>query len=474
MNCKSLVLLAFLSFSGADAARGKTQVNPIEKVIEMVGDLQQKIIAEGQAAQKTYDEFAEWCEDEAKNLQFEIKTGKAEAEDLGAVIEKASSDIAVQEDEISKYSGQIASDTSDLKAATAIREKEHKIFSALEGELVDTVDTLDRAIAILEREMQSGASLVQLKSAANIGEALKMLLTASAISVEDASKLKALVQTQQGNDDDMAGAPDPAAYESKSGGIVDVLNDMLEKAEDELAEARKVEKKSQFAYDQMKLELEDAISFAQKEMAGAKKKKAAASETMATAQGELDVVNKGLAEDITQLNNIHHDCMTKAQDFEVSTKSRGEELAALAKAKKIIIEATGGATSQTYGFDQETPEFLQLTMTTRSDEVKFRAVKLIHSLARKLHSSVLAQLADRMAAASTFASSAGDDPFAKIKGLISEMIEKLMKEAEAEAAKKGYCDKEMSETEAKKADLEDEIEGLSTKIEEKTAEAQKL
>merc|ERR1719160_112199 len=84
------------------------------------------------------------------------------------------------------------------------------------------------------------------------------------------------------------------------------------------------------------------------------------------------------------------------------------------------------------------------------------------------------QLADRIAAASTFAASAGDDPFAKIKGLIGDMIEKLMKEAEAEAAKKGYCDKEMGETETKKTDLETEIEGLATKIEEGQAESKKL
>merc|ERR1719443_2331704 len=101
---QTLTLLA-LSLSTVHGSTMTSQTgNPIEKVIEMVGDLQQKIIAEGQAAQKTYDEFAEWCEDEAKNLQFEIKTGKAEAEDLGAVIEKASSDIAVQEDENSKFS----------------------------------------------------------------------------------------------------------------------------------------------------------------------------------------------------------------------------------------------------------------------------------------------------------------------------------------------------------------------------------
>merc|ERR1719174_3351652 len=44
------------------------------------------------------------------------------------------------------------------------------------------------------------------------------------------------------------------------------------------------------------------------------------------------------------------------------------------------------------------------------------------------------------------------------------MIERLLKEAEADAAHKGYCDKEMSETKAKKEELTTEIEELTTKI----------
>merc|ERR1719379_1422661 len=129
------------------------QTNPIEKVIEMISDLQQKIIKEGEAAQKVYDEFAEWCEEESKNMQFEIKTAKAEAEDLSSTIDKAVSDIKALDEKIEELSATISTAEADLKAATAIREKENADFLAEEAELVDTVDTLERAIGIIEREM---------------------------------------------------------------------------------------------------------------------------------------------------------------------------------------------------------------------------------------------------------------------------------------------------------------------------------
>merc|ERR1719446_1330742 len=66
------------------------------------------------------------------------------------------------------------------------------------------------------------------------------------------------------------------------------------------------------------------------------------------------------------------------------------------------------------------------------------------------------------------------DIFAKVKGLISDMIEKLLSEAQADATEKAYCDKEMSETETKKADKEAAIQKLTTSIDSMTAKSAKL
>merc|ERR1719222_1247831 len=71
-------------------------------------------------------------------------------------------------------------------------------------------------------------------------------------------------------------------------------------------------------------------------------------------------------------------------------------------------------------------------------------------------------------------SRAGDDPFAKIKGLISDMISRLEEEADADASHKAYCDKELSESNVKHADKTAEIEKLTTAIDKATARSAQL
>merc|ERR1719321_980457 len=54
------------------------------------------------------------------------------------------------------------------------------------------------------------------------------------------------------------------------------------------------------------------------------------------------------------------------------------------------------------------------------------------------------------------------------------MITKLEKEAEAEATEKAYCDEEMAKTEAKKAELDDDIAKLTNSIDKAASRSASL
>merc|ERR1719327_1837405 len=112
-----------------------------------------KITAEGEEEAKAFKEYVEWCDNAAADLRYEIKTGEAKE--------------------------------NELEAATEVRDKEHKTFLAAEAELVDAIDTLDRATAILQREMQKNpAALVQVdtKNLQSVISALGAVINAASFS----------------------------------------------------------------------------------------------------------------------------------------------------------------------------------------------------------------------------------------------------------------------------------------------------
>merc|ERR1719476_345527 len=115
------------------ASAQATDVTPVSKVVSLLSDLQAKILSEGKEAQKTYSEFAEWCEERSKDLGFEIKTGNAEAEELSATIAKETATSGSLNAKIEELAAEIATDEADLKAATWIRNKEAGDFAAEES-----------------------------------------------------------------------------------------------------------------------------------------------------------------------------------------------------------------------------------------------------------------------------------------------------------------------------------------------------
>jgi len=438
--------------------------NPLQKVTQLLSELQQKILKEGEAEQKGYEEFATWCKDEAVAKQYEIEDGKSKVAELKAAIEKESATIVAMEAEIETSAQKVATNEADLKSATEIREKEAADFAAADADMSSTIDMLSRAIGIIDKNMRA-TGFVQ-TSNKEVMSALNEILAASSIISDDKNALTALMQQGDGDDFLSASAPDAKAYESHSGSILDTLEDMKEKAVAMRNKAQKEEMNAKHAFEMLEQSLQNTIKQDQKELAASKATKAGAEEAKSVAEGDLSMAEKELASDEKYLSDLSTDCQQKATDWEVSTKSRADELQALADAKKLILEKTGGAESRAYDFIQ------QESKSRSTSDAGEQVVSLLQSLGKREGDVALGQLALRIRAATQMAS--GADPFAKVKGMISEMIDKLVQQAAEEASHKAFCDKEMSESKAKIEDHTSTIEKFTTRKDKATAAIEKL
>merc|ERR1719405_178115 len=465
----SIVILSLSAFACV-----AEESNPLGKVFELMSALETKIKAEGEAEAKAFKEFFQWCDEASQNINYEIKTAKAQKEKLEAKIGELASAIDVSESKIEELAAAVSTAEGELNDATAIRNKEAADFAASEKELVETVDTLDRAISIISTEMSKNpAALAQIdtSSMAGLVQSLSAVVDAAGFSTSDRQKLVALVQSKQGDEDSELGAPAAASYKSHSSGIIDVLEDLKEKAEGELSEARKAESSAKHNYDMMKQSLDDQMAADNKDLTAEKAAKASAEEGKATAEGDLATAVKDLAGSEKALATAHTDCMTTAADHEETVAARTEELTVIATAEKILKESTAGAVGQTYSFVQVSAHS---QLQTRADLANSEVITLVKKLAREQHSAALAQLASRIAAVVKYGGRDGADPFAKVKGLISDMIAKLTKEAESEASEKAYCDEQIAKTEAKKSELEADIAKLTSKIDKSAAKSASL
>ena len=197
--------LSLPSFGSAASA------NPVNKVVQLLTDLEAKIKAEGVEAHRVHEEFAAWCKTQSSDLAF---AAWASSESLQTKID----DLA----------GSAATTEADMKAAAAIRAKEHADFEKSQKELFDVIDTMGRAIAIIEKEMKGGSSMMQLQRASTVLETLSVMVQASSINSADATKLTALVHNSKNSgatdDIDAAGALAASVYKSRSGSSVETLD----------------------------------------------------------------------------------------------------------------------------------------------------------------------------------------------------------------------------------------------------------
>jgi len=459
MRVVAILVVLAVAPSVANAASGattRTAVTPVQKVIQMLGDMLAKGKKDKHDEQVEFAKFHAWCDDTRTVTTKNIELAAAKIEQLQADIGKAEADAAQAAEDITALEGSLAEMEKEKATATAIRDKELAEYQAMHADFSESIDALERAIQVLKaREADVPQSLLQLQKSP--------LIPAKAKSVI-ASFLETSESMTMG-----AGAPEANAYEFQSGGVVEMLYKLRLKFEDQrkVLETEELNKKAN--YEMLMQKLTDDIKFNEEETAKKTAFKAQRLEDAAIAKGDLELTEKAKAEDEKTLADTLATCAANSQEYEGNQVVRAGEIKAIEKAIEILSSEAVTGNANTY-----LPTFVQVRATALAqlrgdagagmEDARRKAVAFLQDRARKTGSQYLAVVAEHMEA----------DPFVKVKKMIKDLIVKLMEEANAEADGKAYCDTELGTNKMTREDKQAEVEELTAKVEQKTAESAQL
>jgi len=246
---------------------------------------------------------------------------------------------------------------------------------------------------------------------------------------------------------------------------------LLKKLRDEFvqqkSDSEKQEMNGRHAHEMLAQDLTSAIK-------GAKEASGTKSALMQGKKEEAAHLEKQLASTTTvnEENAAIHketrmECMEKDESFKEKQALRAEELQALAKAIDILSsEDVQAAGAKHLSFskvpnDKHAAALVQVLGGGRGGSkadiagIRRTIGQFLAQKGQQLHSKRLGLLAEKLS----------EDPFAKVKQLIDNMITRLLEEANSDATHEGFCDKEVGTSKITRNKLSEEVDSLTAKVE---------
>jgi prefoldin subunit 5 len=446
---KTVFALAFLGTSALAA-----EVTPVEKVLELMNSMLEKGKKEKHEEEVQFAAYKQFCDDVSVEKTNAIEEANGKITVLKADIEKAVATIAKLTKEVAELEEDISTWNGDIKAATAVRNKEKADYDKTHADYSESVDALERAIAVLKKQTadRKQASLLQLKTFDLIPQSAKD--TIDAFLQQDPEESLAL------------SAPEANAYENQSGGVIEMLDKLLDKFIEERTQLEKEEMNAKHAYNMVKQDLEASIEQATQDRDEKSEFKAETIQAKADATGDLQDTTTTRDADTEYLEDLTATCAQKSSDFESRQQLRAEEIEAIEKAIEIISSGAvaGSAEEHLPQFVQKNA-FAQLRAESNNNEAALAKVAaFLQKKSNSIGSHILALIATK----------AGEDPFIKVKQMIKDLIVKLMEEAAEEAEHKAWCDTELSSNEQTRKEKTAAVESLHAQKDELEASIAKL
>jgi hypothetical protein len=474
-----LLIVAPAAGAGVDFGRG---VPAAQKVVQMLQDMAATAKKNKNDEEVSYAAYSTWCDDEKASLTQKIAQEAEELESLAAETAKLESDAKALGEEITSLTANVATYEADVKAKTAQRETEHKEFLATQQDYGESVDALERAVAVLKsRAVDIPASmLLQVQDSPQIPEDVKEVV-APLVELIDGMKEFAHSRPSLGfmqsqahaeDPDNLAySAPEADAYEFQSTSILQLLEKLRDDFVAKKTEVEKEEMTSKHAFEMLAADLADSIEAANENIAASTEAKASKEQTAAMLSEQATQTAAEKASDEKLLADTTTGCSQKKLSFEEKQHLREEEIQALSQAIEVLSsEAVQGAAEKHLALPQKSagraPALLQ-SFTRRGASaggdadgnadagIRKRILEFLAAQGKRLNSKNLELLAEKVA----------NDPFVKVRKMIQEMITRLLDDANEEAEHKGFCDKEIAQSTLTRKKLTETMDGLTADIE---------
>merc|ERR1719217_120884 len=185
---------------------------------------------------------------------------------------------------------------------------------------------------------------------------------------------------------------------------------------------------------------------------------------MGSAQGDLAETTKTKAADTEYATTLKTECETKATEWAEREASAKEEMSVIEKAKEILVGGVKEFVQIRSKNSVKKDVFDDADDDDKASDTREKLVDLLKGLATKHHSFALSQMA----------SMARSDPFVKIRGLIEDMIAKLLKEAQEEATHQAFCEEELGKSKKSKEEKTTKLDEYQTRIDKASSTIAKL
>lgn len=227
-----------------------TQVTPVQKVVEMLTGMKETGKKEKHAEEVQFAAYDQWCQDTIAERQHSIKEGNERIERLNADIAKFAADAAALERQVAQHDADIVGWQNDTTTASDERSTEHTSYLSTEQDYAESISALSRAIDVLKSQSHDRKQAKQalLQVTALIPDKSKRAIDAFlALAGEDDADHLAVV------------APEANAYEFQSHSVINMLEKLLDKFEDEHNKLQKEEANAKHAHQMMLQDLKAQI-----------------------------------------------------------------------------------------------------------------------------------------------------------------------------------------------------------------------